>query len=147
MAKFEAGTQRDYVISLKEATNRSFSKKANKAVLAVKRFIIKHTRNPNIVLTEEVNHFLWQNGKFKVPKKIDVTLKENGGRVLVYLKGSKRIQEDLKKAEAKKEEKKSMVEQAKEKAKGLEEEQKKKLADKKAKEKASETAAMKKGQK
>jgi ribosomal protein L31E len=147
MAKFEAGTQRDYVISLKEATNRSFSKKANKAVLTVKRFIIKHTRNPNIVLTEEVNHFLWQNGKFKVPKKIDVTLKENGGRVLVYLKGSKRIQEDLKKAEAKKEEKKSMVEQAKEKAKGLEEEQKKKLADKKAKEKASETAAMKKGQK
>ena len=147
MAKFEAGTQRDYVISLKEATNRSYTKKADKAVLTLKRFILKHTRNPNIVVTQEVNHFLWQNSKFKVPKKIEVTLKENGGRVLVYLKGSKRIEEDVKKAEAKKEEKKGMVEQAKAKAMEMEEDQKKKLAEKKAKEKASESAAMKKGQK
>lgn len=147
MANFKAGTQRDYVVSLKEATNRSFTKKADKAVLTLKRFILKHTRNPNIVLTEEVNHFLWQNSKFKVPKKIEVTLKENGGRVLVYLKGSKRIEEDAKKAAAKKEEKKDLAEKAKAKAKELEEEQKKKLAEKKAKEKASETAAMKKGQK
>ena len=147
MAKFEAGSQRDYVISLKEATNRSYTKKADKAVLTLKRFILKHTRNPNIVVTQEVNHFLWQNSKFKVPKKIEVTLKENGGRVLVYLKGSKRIEEDVKKAEAKKEEKKGMFEQAKAKAMEMEEDQKKKLAEKKAKEKASESAAMKKGQK
>lgn len=147
MANFKPGTQRDYVVPLKEAINRSYTKKANKAVLAVKRFVLKHTRNPNIVLTEEVNHFLWQKSKFKVPKKIELTLKENGGRVLVYLKGSKRIEEDLKKAEAKKEEKKGMVEEAKAKAKELEEEQKKKLAEKKAKEKASQSASMKKGQK
>ena len=151
MAKFGAGTQRDYVIPLKEAVNRSYPRKADKAILTVKRFVLKHTRNPNVVLTQELNHFLWRTGKFKIPKKVNVTLKESEGRVFVYLKGSKQINLDVKKAKEKKEaEKKAaagLVEKAKAKAQEVEEEEKKKLAEKKAKEKASEAAAMKRGQK
>jgi large subunit ribosomal protein L31e len=149
MAEKIAVKQRDYVIPLKKALKSSYSKKANKAVVAVKNFVLKHARNPNVIITNEVNQFIWQNGKFNVPSKVPVTLVEEEGLVRVYLQGSKLIAAEKKarekeKTELKKAEAKEKKEEKKE-DKAKDEEQKKKLEEKRAKEKAAQALEMKRG--
>ena len=148
---FKPGERRDYVISLKPAILRSYTKKADKAVLEIKRFVLKHSRNPNILITNEVNQFLWQRGKFKIPKKIAVTLKEVDGSIKVYLKGSKTlIEEEKARAKKKKEKKEEGKEKKKEKKTeaelAAEEEKKRKLEEKREKEKAAQAVEFKRGQ-
>ena len=153
MAEKQALTQRDYVVPLSQAARKSYTKKANKVMAELKRFVEKHTRNPNVVVTPEVNHFVWKQGKFNTPGKVPVTLVQEEGRVKVYLQGSTAIEADrkitqTKQADLKKQAEKKKKEEKTEKGKqekAAAEEQKKKLEEKREKEKAAQALGMKRG--
>lgn len=151
MAEFKAGMQRDYVVPLKKAWKRSYTKKANKAVVALKRFAVKHTRfkAEDVSLSNEVNEALWRTGKFHVPRKLAITLKESEGKIRVYLKGGKTLAKEAKARLAKEKELKEKLKAAKEEKpveeKAREEEKKRKLEEKRAQEKAAEALERKRG--
>ena len=152
MAEKEAFTQRDYTVPLSRVATKSYTKKANKVMAELKRFVVKHTRNTNIAVMPDVNQFIWKQGKFSTPNKVPVTLVADEGRIKVYLQGSKAIEADKKAqkdklAELKKqaeEKKKAEAEKGKELA-AQAEEQKKKLEEKREKEKAAQALEMKRG--
>lgn len=139
-------TQQDYVVPFYNAMLRGWKVRTNNALKELKKFVSRHWRNDNIVITGEVNEFIWRRGKFKIPNKIEVTTKKVDGNIRVYLKGSKLIEEEKKKLEQekkKKEEKKA--EKKTEEPKEKEEELKRKQEEKKAKEDAQKKMEIKKG--
>ncbi len=139
-------TQTDYTIPLSHITNGGvWTTRTNQAVRAIKKFVKRHWRTESVSISNEVNEHIWQRGKFKIPRKIEVTTKEINGKVKVYLKGSELMKEEekaLKKQEKdktkKKEEKKTKEQEQKD------EENKKKQEEKKEKEQATKAAEYKK---
>ncbi len=140
-----------YVVSFKEVFKKPKSHRAKRAVQELKKFLKKHKRvkEENIVISNEVNEKIWGNGYYNIPKKIEIEVLDEKERVLVFLKGSKKIKEFLKE-EKEKEKKKEKEEEKKEKEKPeekeKEEEEKKKLEEKRLKERFAEKAAFKRGQ-
>ncbi|MDO8627838.1 MAG: hypothetical protein Q7K42_05195 [Candidatus Diapherotrites archaeon] len=133
----ETKTMRDYVIPLDYAKTANWTRRTHFAISVIRRFVVRHTKNPNISISQEVNELIWSQSKYKCPKRVKVTTKLFNGKMKVYLQGSKLIQEEeelLKKQKS--EEKKKGTEVAKEtpEEKQKQEEQKKKTEEKKAKE-------------
>lgn len=139
--------QFDYVIPLKPAMKAIRTLRANAAVREIRRFLAKHRRGKETTITQEVNELLWERGKFKIPSKLEVTVKDFNGKSRVYLKGSKLIEEEAKK---KTEEEKKKKESEKQKEKDKEEKEKneelqKKKQEKKLKEDAADLSEIRKG--
>lgn len=94
--------ERTYVIPLR----REFQKvpiwrKTEKAIVAVKEFLIKHMKSEDVKISKEVNEYLWRHGIKNPPHKVKVNVeKDETGKVTAYLFGAK-------KEESKKEEKKN----------------------------------------
>lgn len=155
------GNEAEYVISLVPVFSQPRPKRARKAVIAVKRFVKKHVRSDNAVITEELNREIWKNSK-NIPRRLEVMLVKKDDRVYVYLsKGKqlaedkKREAEDKKKKEAEKKEKENKAAGKKgEEGKAAEsagaqaaEEEKKKREEKREKELAAEKGEIKRGMK
>jgi ribosomal protein L31E len=141
-----------YIVSFREVFKKPKSHRSKRAIQELKRFLKKHKRveEKNLVISNEVNEFIWGNGYYNIPKKIEIEVLDEKGKTLVFLKGSKKIKEFIKEEKkkekerkAKEEEKKKEKEKPEEKEKA--EEDKKKLEEKRLKEKFAEKAEFKRG--
>jgi ribosomal protein L31E len=95
----------NYVIPLTKAyDDKPRTKRANYSVRMIFDFLNKHTRKEkkDIIITEEVNNFIWKNSIQNPPRKVAVTLKKKDEKYYVFLKDS----ENSKKFSAEKEVKK-----------------------------------------
>lgn len=151
------GKEAEYVVPLGEVFKQPRPKRARKAIVAIRRFVKKHTRSENVVIDNEVNEKVWENAK-NIPRRVSVVLVDHANKINVYLKDGKRLAEDKKKWEQEeKDKKKKKGDKAKdrgkaeEKEKGKEDEKdaemnrekEQKKKDKKEKELAAEKSAMK----
>lgn len=82
-----------YIVPLKRAYDKPRTRRSNVAVKEIFDFLYKHTRKKkeSIVLSKEVNEYVWKRGIQKPPRKISISLKENSGKLYVFLKDSKQI--------------------------------------------------------
>jgi len=95
----------NYVIPLTKAyDDKPRTKRAKYSVRMIFDFLYKHTRKEkkDIIVTEEVNNFIWKNSIQNPPRKVAVTLKKKDDKYYVFLKDS----ENSKKFSAEKEVKK-----------------------------------------
>ncbi|MFH1225040.1 MAG: hypothetical protein V1676_04515 [Candidatus Diapherotrites archaeon] len=152
------GNEAEYVISLVPVFSQPRTKRAKKAVKEVKRFVKKHARSDNAVITEELNREIWKNSK-NIQRRLEVMLVKKDGKVYVYLSKGKQLAEDRKreaddkkKKEAEKKEKEKKAAEGKDgkkEAKDIEAEEaeKKKREEKREKEIAAEKGDIKRGMK
>jgi ribosomal protein L31E len=139
------GNEAEYIISLKKAFNKPPLKRPKAALNEIKKFIKKHARTENVFISNEVNEFIFKNSK-NIPRKLNAVLLKQKNKIKVYLKGSKKLEEDKKAAEKAKETKKAKKTETKKETKEKTEEQEKKekeLKEKKEKEKAAEAVSIK----
>ncbi len=140
----------EYVIPLRWVFTQPRIKRPRKAVEEVRKFVKKHARakDGEIVITQDVNHAIWENSK-NIPRRLAVLLRKYDGSVYVYMQGSAQIEADKKLRELKKKkgkEKGEVAEKKKEKTeeeKAAEEEAEEKKREKRAKELAAERSAIK----
>ncbi|MEW6294684.1 MAG: 50S ribosomal protein L31e [Candidatus Diapherotrites archaeon] len=105
-----------YIVPLKEVFVKcSRGQRAKKAIAFLKKFIRKHKRVDleSISLSQELNESIWSRGIHNIPRRLEIELLEEEGKVIAFLKGEKELKEWEK---AKKEKKKAEEEKAKEKA-------------------------------
>lgn len=105
-----AALERTYTIPLRrEWLKVAKYKRANKAVRAIREFLVKHMKGSDVKLGQELNLLLWKRGIKSPPGYVKVTAKRNEeGVVFAELFGIK-VEEPKKVPAAKKE--KSMQEQ------------------------------------
>lgn len=67
-----------YVIPLSRVYWGRRTNRADRAVKLVRRFVQRHTKVDRVLITNEVNEFIWQRGREKPPRRIKVvvTVKE-----------------------------------------------------------------------
>jgi ribosomal protein L31E len=145
------GEEAEYTIPLARAFNFPPTKRPRKAINAIKTFVYKHTRSKNTLITADLNKEIFKNSK-NIPRKVKVMLRKEKDKIIVYLAGSKQIQEDRKKREEakkkkekpKKEVKTEKQEPAAEKSEEKKKEEKEtKLKEKKEKEKSAQITDIK----
>jgi large subunit ribosomal protein L31e len=102
----------NYIIPLKKAYDKPRTRRANVSVKLIFDFLEKHTRKSkkDVILSKEVNEFIWKRSIEKPPRKIEVSLKEKDGKYYVFLKDSKEIEKFIAK-QKEKPKKKSIKEQ------------------------------------
>lgn len=141
------GNEAEYTIGLRTAFLFPPKKRIRKALNVIKRFVKKHTRAEEILVSNEVNEFLHKNSK-NIPRKVKTILLKHEKTINVYLqdgtqlKAYREAQEKEKKEKTKKKEEKEKAKEAKA-APAETEENKEKLEEKKAKEKAAKASEMK----
>ncbi len=127
--------ERVYIVPLRKEFQKVASwRRTEKAVKALKEFIVKHMKSENVVIGKYANQLLWKNGIKNPPHHIKVTaLKDDKGKVTVELTEltakAKRELEKEKGLKKKKEEKEAQKKAEEEKAK-KEKEEKAKLEGK-----------------
>ncbi len=129
------------VISLRKVFGFPKTKRTRKAINEIKAFALKHAKNVQVSISEEVNRLLLENSR-NIPRKINAVLVKNDKKVTVYLQGGKQLKEDQKREAEEKKKKEQKEKEEKEKPKEEETEQKEKLKDKKEKEKAAKSLEM-----
>jgi len=128
----------NYIVPLKEVFVKCpRGQRAKKAIAFLKKFIRKHKRVPleSISISQELNESIWERGIHNIPRRLEVELLEEEGRIIAFLKGGKELKEWEK---AKKERKKAEEEKAKERAEKEKAEKEKKKDEKEEKEEAKE---------
>lgn len=82
-----------YIVPLKRAYDKPRTRRSNVAIKEVFDFLYKHTRKSkeNIILSKEVNEYVWNRGIQKPPRKMAISIREKDGKVYVFLKDSKEI--------------------------------------------------------
>ncbi|VVC02821.1 50S ribosomal protein L31e [Candidatus Bilamarchaeum dharawalense] len=102
MAKLE----RIYTVPLGDAYETIRNKRAPRAVKILRAFITRHMKaaGEKIVLSENLNKFIWAHSIQRPPRRVKVRLIKEEESIRAYLADEKI--EEPKKAEAKKEEKK-----------------------------------------
>jgi large subunit ribosomal protein L31e len=96
-----------YMVPLKRAYEKPRTRRSNVAVKEIFDFLYKHTRKrkEDIILSKEVNEFVWKRGIQKPPRKIPISIREQKGKIYVFLKDSKEIDSFFNKAKEIKEKK------------------------------------------
>lgn len=74
-----------YTIPLREAFKAPTTKRANKAVKIVKRFLAEKLSLEDVKLDSSVNNALWNRGMEKPPRRIKVEVTREGGDTIVKL--------------------------------------------------------------
>ncbi len=139
------GDEAEYIIPLRKAFTQPKGKRIRKALNIIRAFAEKHTRIEKVVLTKDLNEFLLKESK-NIPRKVEVLFKKDGERLIIFLKGSREIEEFKKKKaeeEKAKEKKKGKKEEKTKEEKEAEEEKERKKEEKKVREKAAEKADIK----
>lgn len=82
-----------YMVPLKRAYEKPRTRRSNVAVKEIFDFLYKHTRKrkEDIILSKEVNEFVWKRGIQKPPRRIPISIREQKGKIYVFLKDSKEI--------------------------------------------------------
>jgi ribosomal protein L31E len=144
MAKKKQARQegkKDFVVGLQGLYNHPKPRRAKKGIALLKRFAFKHLRiaEENVLVSNNLNEFIWHKGRENVPRKVRITAVVSKGKANLFLKGEKIPKPKEEKKPEKKPEKKTEEEKA------AEEEKEKKKEEKKLAEKAAEKAAIKRG--
>jgi len=63
-----------YVIPLSRVYWGRRTNRADRAVKLVRRFVQRHTKVDRVLITNEVNEFIWQRGREKPPRRIKVVV-------------------------------------------------------------------------
>ncbi len=102
---------RKYTIRLtKYVLKYPYTKRADGAIVAIKKFVEKHTRaeRGKVIIGNELNNEIWKNGRKNPPHKVNVFVQNlKDGRVFVNLENApkmEKVKEEEKKVEEKKEE-------------------------------------------
>ncbi len=127
-------------------------KRAKKAVVALRSFLVKHMKSENVVISKDVNEYIWDNGIENPPHHVKVLAKKEGEKVFVDLadkKESKAKLEKEKKLEKKREKTKKRKEALEENKENLEEKveeetEEKKESEEKTAEEEKQTEAQEK---
>ena len=70
--------ERTYNVPLrKEFLKVARWKRTKKAVKAFKEFIQKHTKSEDVLVSKEVNEYIWKNGIKNPPHHVKVTVKKD----------------------------------------------------------------------
>ena len=106
-----ATLERTYNVPLRKAFRKAPKyKRAKRAVNALRKFIARHMKSPNIKIGRHLNQEIWKHGIQNPPHHVKVTLiKDDEGLVKAELFGFKyeeMTKEEMEKIEEKKEEKK-----------------------------------------
>lgn len=135
------GEKANYVIPLRAVFNSPKTKRAERTINAIKRFVKKHTRanEKNIKVSKEVNEFVWKQGKFSAPRKIDAILKKEAENIFVYLKNGKELAEKEKTTEKKETKEKKKKETGTKKEQAVEKKHEEKEGTKEEKKEIKET--------
>ncbi len=86
----------NYIIPLNKVyDNKPRTRRANHAITEIFNFLKKHTRmeKKDVIISKEVNEYIWKNSIQNPPRKIAVSIKIDSGKVYVFLKGSKGFKE------------------------------------------------------
>jgi len=82
-----------YNVSLRSAYDKPRAKRAKYSITSLYNFLKKHTRKnrKEIIITSEVNEYIWGGSITKPPRSIEISIKEDKDNNLVYvfLKDSK----------------------------------------------------------
>ena len=72
--------ERVYIIPLIEVKKTPRRKRAAKAMRYIRRFLERHTKNENIIISNELNEEIWKNGIENIPSKVKVkvSVQEDG---------------------------------------------------------------------
>ncbi len=72
--------ERVYIIPLREVKKTPRKKRAAKAIRYIRRFLEKHTKNENIIISNELNEEIWKDGIENIPSKVKVkvSVQEDG---------------------------------------------------------------------
>ncbi len=131
--------EKSFTVSLKKVFGKPRTKRAEKAVRHVKRFLASRFRakEESVKISQKINELLWKNGIENIPRKVSLKALKEDGVVRAFLPDEKIVKKE-EKEKPEKEEKKETKEEAE---KRMEIEEKKK--EKKEKEKAAEKLAIK----
>ena len=78
--------KRIYTIPLRDVKQMPRTKRAQKAIRYIRKFLSKHMKSDNIVIDKELNEKIWERGIEHIPSKIRVKAeKEEDGRVVASL--------------------------------------------------------------
>ncbi|HDN01985.1 MAG TPA: hypothetical protein ENF42_03320 [Candidatus Bathyarchaeota archaeon] len=78
--------ERIYTVPLREAWRTPRQRRTPRAVRILKSFIQRHMKPNSIIISNEVNEYIWKRGIQKPPRKVRVrALKDNDGKVIVRL--------------------------------------------------------------
>jgi ribosomal protein L31E len=86
----------NYIIPLQKVyDNKPRTRRANNAITVIYDFFKKHTRKDkkDIIISSEVNEYIWKNSIQNPPRKVAVSIKIDNGKVYVFLKDSKAFKE------------------------------------------------------
>ncbi|RLG59266.1 MAG: 50S ribosomal protein L31e [Candidatus Hydrothermarchaeota archaeon] len=72
--------ERVYIIPLREVKKTPRRKRAAKAMRYIRKFLERHTKNENIIISNELNEEIWKNGIENIPSKVKVkvSVQEDG---------------------------------------------------------------------
>jgi large subunit ribosomal protein L31e len=83
--------ERAYIVPLRrEFLKAPKYKRAKKALAALRQFIQKHMKSEDVVISTELNNFIWRHGMKNPPHHIKIAVsKDKDGRVAAGLEGKK----------------------------------------------------------
>jgi len=84
--KEEIIDERIYVIPLAKARKGPRNKRAKKAIRFLREYMYRHFKPESLIISQEVNEFIWKRGIQNPPRKLKVRATKNiDGLVVVYL--------------------------------------------------------------
>lgn len=86
-----------YNVSLTSAYDKPRKKRAKYSITSLYNFLLKHTRKErkDIIISGEVNAYIWARSITKPPRRIAISIKEDkdNNKVYVFLKDSKEFKD------------------------------------------------------
>jgi len=124
--------EREYNVPLrKEFMKVPRGKRTNKAVRALKEFIIKHMKSENVSISKATNEKLWGKGIRNPPHHVKVKVKKDSdGKVMVTLPDEKEKEKKISEKAAKKGKKEKQEKKESDEAKELKEKKVEKVENK-----------------
>ncbi|KKN00850.1 hypothetical protein LCGC14_1133720 [marine sediment metagenome] len=84
--KEEIIDERIYIVPLAKARKGSRNTRAKKAIRYLREYMFRHFKPETLIISQEVNEFIWKRGIQKPPRKLKIRATKNiDGLVVVYL--------------------------------------------------------------
>ncbi|MCD6522994.1 MAG: 60S ribosomal protein L31 [Candidatus Diapherotrites archaeon] len=65
-----------HTVNLSDAWEKPRTKRARAAVQIIKRYLKKHTRKENVLISEQLNRLIWKSGIQNPPRKVKIKILE-----------------------------------------------------------------------
>lgn len=86
MSNIEETIARIYTINFSKAWLTPKHKRTDRVVNMIKEFAIKHMKSSDIKIDQELNKYIWENGKTNPPRKVRVRMvKDEDDQVIISL--------------------------------------------------------------